>query len=198
MDLPFEFMEQAVQNRHRLMGTRPAQEAPASSWNRQIVRKQCERCLTPIQSELEVHHVQERHTARHGILPDGIPMNDPRNLMVLCQTCHDAVHTNQVTIGPIRHTSEGPVRMMYETSATLSASLTPSATLSASLTTVASLTPGAPPTKGKWSAEERQTIMDTLRTYSSMSFKSLRAMLDAKYDIQISETMLGKMRREAS
>jgi hypothetical protein len=62
----------------------------------------------------------------------------------------------------------------------------------------ATLTPGAPPMKGKWSAEERQTIMDTLRTYSSMSFKSLRAMLDAKYDIQISESMLGKMRREAS
>ena len=155
-----------------------------SSWNRQIVRKQCERCMTPIQSELEVHHVQERHTARHGILPDGMPMNDPRNLMVLCETCHDAVHANQVEIGPIRHSSEGPVRIMYETAA----STAPSATL----------TPGAPPMKGKWSAEERQTIMDTLRTYSSMSFKSLRAMLDAKYDIQISESMLGKMRREMS
>ena len=187
MDLPFEFMEQAVQNRHRLMGTCPIQEAPTSSWNREIVRKQCERCLTPIQSELEVHHVQERHTARHGILPNGMPMNDPRNLMVLCETCHDAVHANHVEIGPIRHSSEGPIRILYETSASLSA-------LSAS----AALTPGAPPIKGKWSAEERQTIMDTLRTYSSMSFKSLRAMLDAKYDIQISESMLGKMRRDAS
>lgn len=189
MDLPFEFMEQAVQNRHRLMGTRPTSEAPTSSWNRQMVRKQCERCLTPIQSELEVHHVQERHTARHGILPDGTPMNDPRNLMVLCQTCHDAVHANQVTIGPIRNSSEGPVRIMYESAA--------------SLTPAAIQVPGAPipvlaTVKSKWSAEERQTIMDTLRTYSSMSFKSLRALLDAKYDIQISETMLGKMRREAT
>jgi DNA mismatch repair protein MutS len=184
MDLPFEFMEQAVQNRHRLMGTLSAQEAPTSSWNRQMVRKQCERCMTPIQSELEVHHVQERHTARHGILPDGMPMNDPRNLMVLCETCHDAVHANHVEIGPILHTSEGPVRIIHETTASLSA-------LSASQ-------PGAPLMKGKWTIEERQTIMDTLRTYSSMSFKSLRAMLDAKYDIQISETMLRKMRREAS
>ena len=187
MDLPFEFMEQAVQNRHRLMGTLSAREVPTSSWNHQIVRKQCERCLTPIQSELEVHHVQERHTARHGILPDGTPMNDPRNLMVLCQTCHDAVHATHMEIGPIRLTSEGPVRILYETTA-----LSPSATPSASLI------PGASAIKGKWSAEERQTIMDTLRTYSSMSFKSLRAMLDAKYDIQISETMLGKMRREAT
>ena len=188
MDLPFEFMEQAVQNRHRLMGTLPAQEAPTSSWNRQIVRKQCERCFTPIQSELEVHHVQERHMARHGILPDGTPMNDPRNLMVLCETCHDAVHANHVEIGPIRHSSEGPIRILYESAA----SLTPALSVVS-----ATHVPGIPPpAKGKWSVEERQTIMDTLRTYSSMSFKSLRAMLDAKYDIQISETMLGKMRRE--
>ena len=189
MDLPFEFMEQAVQNRHRLMGTSSIQEAPTSSWNRQIVRKQCERCFTPIQSELEVHHVQERHTAHRGILPDGTPMNDPRNLMVLCETCHDAVHANHVEIGPIRHSSEGPVRILYESAAP------------ASLIPAAIQVPGAPTTvlatvKSKWTVEERQTITDTLRTYSSMSFKSLRAMLDAKYDIQISETMLGKMRRE--
>jgi hypothetical protein len=142
--------------------------------------------MTPIQSELEVHHVQERHTARHGILPNGMPMNDPRNLMVLCETCHDAVHANHVEIGPILHTSEGPVRIIHETSASLSA-----------LSALSASQPGAP-IKGKWTVEERQTIMDTLRTYSSMSFKSLRAMLDAKYDIQISESMLGKMRREAS
>jgi len=191
MDLPFEFMEQAVRNRHRLMGTVSAQEARASSWNQQIVRKQCERCQTPVQSELEVHHVQERHTARHGILPDGMPMNDARNLMVLCEACHDAVHAKEVEIGPIRQTSEGPVRIVYEKS---------SAAPMAATLVAATLTPGEPtlPTvKGKWSAEERQTIMNTLRTYSSMSYKSLRAMLDSKYDIQISESMLGKMRREA-
>jgi len=111
--------------------------------------------------------------------------------MVLCEACHDAVHAKEVEIGPIRQTSEGPVRIVYEKS---------SAAPMAATLVAATLTPGEPmlPTvKGKWSAEERQTIMNTLRTYSSMSYKSLRAMLDSKYDIQISESMLGKMRREA-
>ena len=114
--------------------------------------------------------------------------------MVLCETCHDAVHANHVEIGPIRHSSEGPIRILYE----MPAALTPALSV---VSASATLTPGAPTlatVKSKWSVEERQTITDTLRTYSSMSFKSLRAMLDAKYDIQISETMLGKMRREAS
>jgi hypothetical protein len=185
MDLPFEFMEQAVKNRHVLMGTVSSQEVPASSWNRLVVRKECERCHTPIQSELEVHHVQERHHARDGILPNGMPMNDPRNLMVLCQACHDAVHANKVMIGPIRHTSDGPMRMLIEKNEwNQDEKSVPGQAVSSESTL-----------KGKWSAEERQIIMDTLRTYSSMSFKSLRALLDSKYDIQISESMLGKMKR---
>ena len=194
MDLPFEFMEQAVRHRHRLMGTTSSQEAPTSSWNRQIVRKECEHCRTPIQSALEVHHVQERHTARHGILPDGTPMNDSRNLMVLCQACHDAVHANQIEIGPIRQTSEGPIRIMYSASASsLSSSLSSS---TSSFLSVSPRSGSSAISTGKWTTEEREAIINTLHTYSSMSLKALRARLDAKHGIQISETMLGKMRKE--
>ena len=51
------------------------------------------------------------------------------------------------------------------------------------------------PKKSKWSDEEMTIIMDILRTYSSLSLKSIRAQLQTKYGIEISEGVLGKIRR---
>ena len=39
MDLPFEFIEQALKNRHQIMGSTIQQDAAASSWNAEIVRR---------------------------------------------------------------------------------------------------------------------------------------------------------------
>jgi transposase len=50
--------------------------------------------------------------------------------------------------------------------------------------------------KSKWSDEERETIVDTLRKYSTLSLKSIRAHLSSKHEIEISEAVLGKMRKE--
>ena len=52
------------------------------------------------------------------------------------------------------------------------------------------------PKKSKWSEEEHKIILDTLHKYSSMSLKSIRAHLSSKYEIDISEGILGKIRRE--
>jgi hypothetical protein len=37
-------------------------------------------------------------------------MNNLRNLVVVCQTCHDKHHAGQLEIGPVKQTSEGPIR----------------------------------------------------------------------------------------
>jgi hypothetical protein len=37
-------------------------------------------------------------------------MNDLRNLVVVCQTCHDKHHAGELAIGAVKQTSDGPVR----------------------------------------------------------------------------------------
>ena len=174
MDLPFEFIEQALKNRHQIMGSVKQEEATSSAWNTDIVRKVCEVCHKAITSDLEVHHIKERASASNGILEDGSHMNDKRNLIVICEACHDKVHNRTIDIGPIKMTSDGPQREIKEESSVSSKSQK----------------------KSKWSDEEHQTIVDTLHKYSTLSLKSLRAHLSSKHEIDISEAVLGKIRKE--
>jgi DNA mismatch repair protein MutS len=173
MDLPFEFIEQALKNRHKIMGSTIQQEATSSSWNTDIVRKECEVCKKEITSNLEVHHIKERASAINGVLDDGSHMNDKRNLIVICQRCHDEVHSGAIEIGEVKMTSNGPEREIKESKSVDSKQK-----------------------KSKWSDEQLETIVDTLRKYSTLSLKSVRAHLSSKHEIEISEAILGKMRKE--
>ena len=168
MDLPAEFIEHALENRHRIIGSSKQEEAQSSSWNNTIVRRECEICKKAIQSELEVHHIQPRASATNQVLMDGTHMNDKRNLIVICQVCHDKVHANVMTIGPLIHTSDGPERQIQMTQETKR--------------------------KGKWSEEEMKTVKETVQKYSSLSLKAIRAHLSSKYSIEISEAVLGKIK----
>jgi DNA mismatch repair protein MutS len=174
MDLPFEFIEQALSNRHKIVGSKAQIEAQASSWNTNIIRKECEICHKVIINELEVHHIKPRASAHSGILEDGSHMNDKSNLIVICQICHDKIHAQNIEIGEVKMTSLGPEReiIINDEKETKKAK------------------------KGKWSDEELKTIMDTLKKYSTLSLKSLRAHLSSKHEIEISEGILGKMRKE--
>jgi DNA mismatch repair protein MutS len=170
MDLPAEFIEHALENRHRIIGSSKQEEAHSSSWNSTIVRKECEICKKAIQSELEVHHIQPRASATNQVLMDGTHMNDKRNLIVICQTCHDNVHAGTMEIGPLIHTSDGPerqIQMIQEIKR-----------------------------KGKWSEEEMKTVKETLQKYSSLSLKAIRSHLSSKYSIEISEAVLARVKRE--
>ena len=173
MDLPAEFIEQALSNRHRIMGTSTQEEAASSSWNSSIVRKECEICKKAIQSDLEVHHIQPRASATNQILADGSHMNDKRNLVVICQKCHDNVHAGIMEIGELKVTSEGPERSI-------------------------SMFSPMPKKKGKWSDEEMKTVKETLQKYSSLSLRAIRAHLSSKHSIEMSEVILGRVKREMS
>jgi DNA mismatch repair protein MutS len=177
MDLPFEFIEQALANRHKMMGTTTQQDATTSAWNRNIIRKECEVCQTPVVRNLEVHHVQERATATNGILEDGTVMNNKENLMVLCEKCHDKVHAGTLVVGNTTMTSDGPVREIQ-------------------IRPPSPVKEEKPHKKGKWSEEEMGWITEALKQYSALSLKSIRALLSSKYGVEISEGVLGKMRRE--
>lgn len=169
MDLPFEFIEQALEYRHKILGSVKESDATSSSWNREIVRKECENCKKPM--GLEVHHLNHRASAMNNRLEDGTHMNDKRNLVTICQACHDAVHANTLVIGNLIETSDGPERIVQHVVK-------------------------VEKSKSKWTEEELETIKQTLQTYSSMSLKSIRAHLHSKHEIEVSEAILGKMRRE--
>ena len=109
MGLPTPLMDRAASLRRRLAGESALEDAPASSWNSDIRRRACEVCGCPLQSALEVHHIQAR--------ADG-GGNQARNLAVLCETCHDKHHSGEITVGPLRLTSDGVERESIVTSST--------------------------------------------------------------------------------
>jgi DNA mismatch repair protein MutS len=174
MDLPFEFIEQALKNRHTIMNSTTQLNAISSSWNNEIVRKECEVCHKTITNNLEVHHIVPRSSAVNGILENGTHMNDKRNLIVICNICHDNAHNGKLHIGNVKMTSDGPERDIIKVSES-------------------TVTHNK---KSKWSDEEYNTIVNTLKKYSTLSLKSIRANLSSKHDINISETILGRIRKE--
>ena len=98
MGLPLTLMERAFAIRRGLEGSISLSEAPRSSWNTQIARERCEVCGQSSVQELEVHHITPR-AAGGG--------NELRNLVVLCERCHDDHHRGTLSIGELKQTSEG-------------------------------------------------------------------------------------------
>lgn len=175
MDLPIEFIEQALTNRNRIIGSTRLADAETSSWNKEIVRKECEVCKAPTTRDLEVHHIKHRANAINSILEDGTHMNDKRNLVVLCEKCHDSIHSNTVEIGEVKMTSDGPEREVIIATPVETTKLKG---------------------KSKWSNEELEIITSILKRYKTLALKSIRHFLSSKHSIEISEGVLSKMRRE--
>ena len=196
MDLPFDFIEQALKNRHMIIGSKCQENTSKSYWNKEIIRKECEVCRKQICSELEVHHIVPRSMATNNILDDGSHMNEKRNLIVICQICHDKVHANKIEIGPLQITSDGPERIIKESNNIE----TPKELKESKESKEPTISPEPDNTKkktrkGKWSDDEMTIIRDTLQSYAYLSLKSVRSYLSSKYSIEISEGILGKLRR---
>ena len=171
MDLPSEFIERAMMYRRNILQQKKIEESTSSSWNRDIIRKSCELCHKTI--GLEVHHIQARATAVQQRLSNGIHMNDKSNLIVICQACHDSVHAGKLEIQEMTITSDGPERVFKDKEKEKEKEK-----------------------KSKWSDEDQEIIQMTLKKYFSLSLKSIRAHLESKHDIRISETKLGEFRKQ--
>ena len=114
MGLPIEVLQTAHDIRRSLTGEATAATAPTSDWNAAVQRRACEICAAPVTRDLEVHHIQPRASAVAGRLADGTHMNNLRNLVVVCQACHDKHHAGELEIGPVKQTSEGPQREVIQ------------------------------------------------------------------------------------
>jgi DNA mismatch repair protein MutS len=171
MDLPLEFLELAQQQRHKLLQTTTHLEAKPSSYNSLVRRRGCEVCGSEVTSDLEVHHLDPKASATKGILPNGMPMNDASNLVVLCASCHDKHHADNLVVLPLVQTSEGLER---------------SETRSTKSTTAK---------KAKWSEEEMSQICQLLAKYKTASLKGVAYQLKEQFGIEISSQTLGIIRR---
>lgn len=174
MNVPVAFLEKALAIRRRLLGTAAEEDAPRSTWNSAITRRACELCGHAVTRDLEVHHINDR--AAGGT-------NDARNLMVLCAACHDRHHASlEISPAgrPLTVTSDGLERITnMENKSTTS-------------------DPKPTKQKGKWTDEERTTILNVLTTYPNLPAKQVVFRLKHNEGIEISEASLRKIKNGAA
>lgn len=108
LHLPQDLIEAAFAFRRELTGETAIEDTSVSSWNSELIKQSCAKCGSF--SNLHVHHSQERQDASQGRNSDGTALNHARNLVVICDDCHKKHHNNEIEIGSVEDTSEGPAR----------------------------------------------------------------------------------------
>jgi hypothetical protein len=96
-------------------------------------------------------------------------MNTLRNLIVVCEKCHDAHHAGELEIGPMKQTSEGPVREVTR--------------------------PVAPrPAAGGLTEQEIATVQAELRAYPTLPASRMIFDLEERHGIRITAQRLRTIR----
>jgi hypothetical protein len=113
---------------------------------------------------LEVHHIIPQKDYTNSILPNGQNKDHIRNLIVVCQSCHDKHHSNQIEIGSVKQTSNGLERDISEVK------------ISAK--------------RSKYTDEEKEVIQSYLVKYKNLSPKRITYDLEKNENIKISESSL--------
>lgn len=106
LHIPEKILEKAYKIRATLLGHSETQ----SHWNARHTVRSCEVCGSEIHSQLEVHHIQPRELSSKGRNQDGTATNSLRNLITVCQICHDKHHLKEIEIKELIQTSKGELR----------------------------------------------------------------------------------------
>jgi len=106
LHLPADMIESAFKIRRQLTGETAIEDTKTSQWNTSLIKKSCVKCGSF--TNLHVHHIQEQHEASNGRNQDGTSLNSLRNLLVLCDSCHELHHSGDSSVGSFIDTSEGP------------------------------------------------------------------------------------------
>jgi len=159
MGIPLDIIERAHEIRKILGKEVAVGDAHASSWNASIRRYECEICYRNIENELEVHHIEERRVGGG---------NHPRNLVVVCEKCHDDHHSGESVIGPLQQTSEGAERSVTSGVRRIAAP--------------------------QWTEDEMETIKATVHTFKSRPPARILAALE-EAGIRITGQQLKKFRQ---
>lgn len=175
LHLPTDMIERAYTMRRALLGEDSIVDAKESSWNSNIIRQACTSCGKQTSHTLEVHHIQERaHATKQKRNENGTALNHVRNLVVLCEECHDAHHAGTLHIGPIEDTSEGPVRSIQRLA---EYAYVPKESVKLKR-------------KGLWSDEQLEAIQKTRTQHPSLHVKLLAFQIQREHEIQITDAQL--------
>jgi DNA mismatch repair protein MutS len=108
LHMPPSLLEAAYGFRRTLLGEDPR---AGNSYNADVLQRACEVCGSALARDIEVHHIQEQHDAvKKTWNADGTALHGLRNLVAVCQRCHDAHHAGAITIGMVKDTSAGAQR----------------------------------------------------------------------------------------
>jgi hypothetical protein len=176
MGLPVELMTRAYAIRRGLGGEVAADEAPKSAWNSRLCRQSCEHCGSPKVRDLEVHHIHERGKGGDNSL---------RNLVVLCDACHDKHHANELVITPLTQTSEGLERFSYVPSSASASAITEATEAGAG---------GVEKTKKtkEWTVVEIETIKATIKKFKGRPPLRVATALQEEHGIIITLAQVKK------
>jgi hypothetical protein len=123
---------------------------------------------------MEVHHLKHQADAKDKRNDDGTALNDIRNLTVLCTSCHDKEHAEQLLVGPVEDTSEGPRRQVIDLS---EFAYKPAASSSKKQTT-------------KVSEEELKQMKEVRQRHPALEARLLRFQIQAETGIEVEEKEL--------
>lgn len=187
LHLPHDLLESAYSFRRKLLGSMSIGESSSSAWNSELKLQKCEVCGCASTDFLEVHHISERHNAIGGRNSDGTGLNDLRNLIIVCRTCHDKHHANKIQIGQVIDTSYGQERVV-STSETI-INLSDEDSISESLTAK----PHVAKKKSKWSESELEEMRKVISCNAGLSWKLMKHKMEP-IGISITEKELKALR----
>lgn len=116
-----DFITKALEIKNKLIGTTNMKK---SKYNSELILDRCEMCdkksnnisnLT--KKTLETHHINHQKDCVDGFVKtkSHIKKNQIFNLAVLCQQCHDKIHSENININGIKMTSNGKKMIMSAT-----------------------------------------------------------------------------------
>lgn len=198
MHLPVAFLEKAHAYRRKLLGTAREDEGIVSAWNSAVSRRVCEVCKHEIVRDLEVHHIRPRAAAAtQSRFADGAGRDDQRNLVVVCQKCHDAHHASQIEIGALQQTSEGPIRTVVTKVVAVPAVTAAAATTATEnpFQKFAYKTTRSKSPEHTLTADDLATILIVMQKYPALSMRQLVPKLRNDYEIEVEESVLRKIKK---
>jgi hypothetical protein len=127
-------------------------------------------CGCQIKKELEVHHIRPRAEASSETrsFSNGLARDSVRNLIVVCEGCHDAHHNGTKPISPLSDTSIGPRRLLENVIVN--------------------------PKKAQLSPEELEIVQSTISGFSHLTAKMLQFKLKSEFNIIVTDSFIRKIK----
>jgi DNA mismatch repair protein MutS len=205
LHMPPSLLEAAYGFRRTLLGEDPR---AGNSYNADVLQRACEVCGSALARDIEVHHIQEQHDAvKKTWNADGTALHGLRNLVAVCQRCHDAHHAGAITIGMVKDTSAGAQREVVEhrvpvkqhthvpTSVLYSQNLCESSSGSQTLDQTLE-TPGTQTSVLGFTSDQILNIQKVHAMYPKLTSKLLAFQIKELHDIDITPTQIASLKKK--